>query len=167
MPSYAGKNDGEGASKIKGYITIESSVGDMQNGVDTEITIPFEKDYTLHVKNTEGDLKVEKISQNVQTTLGTLDYKIKVSSENGTSDVVTLKETPDQVAMIKDTLTIDPAVGEGYGLLEDGTIKLPPDGWGGHIYHYLFRKDHRNPDRQQFCHGNQYGNRVLQRLRRN
>lgn len=97
LPSYAGKNDGEGASKIKGYITIESSVSDMQNGDDTEITIPFEKDYTLHVKNTEGDLKVEKISQNVQTTLGTLDYKIKVSSENGTSDVVTLKETPDQV----------------------------------------------------------------------
>lgn len=86
-------------SKIVGHIAFESSVKDMGGSAGGDITIPFEKDYILHVKNTSGDLTVTKTSKNVVSTDGTLDYEITVSSVGGTGDKVTLNDVMTNVAM--------------------------------------------------------------------
>lgn len=116
-----------GGSPIEGHIAFESSVKAMGGEAGSEISIPFKQGYTLHVKNTSGDLTVMKTSENVVATDGTLDYKITVSSEHGTADKVILKDVMTNVAMVEGTLTVKDANGNdvSYTKLDDGSYQLP------------------------------------------
>lgn len=116
-----------GGSPIIGHIAFESSVEAMGGQAGSEIPIPFKEGCTLHVKNTTGDLKVEKTSKNVVASDGTLDYEITVSSEHGTGEKVILEDIMTNVAMVEGTLTVKDQNGNDveYTKLEDGRYELP------------------------------------------
>lgn len=114
-------------SAIVGHIAFESSVEAIGGKAGEDIVIPFQEDCTLHVKNASGDLRVEKVSKNVVASDGTLDYEITISSEHGTGEKVILEDVMENVAMVKDTLTVKDASGNDveYAALEDGRYELP------------------------------------------
>ena len=88
---YAAKN---ATSPILGHISFSASVENI--GVDedgtTRITFKDGIEIPVTVKDTEGDLTVEKTSSNVNITAGTVDYEIIVRSAHGTLDNVTLTD---------------------------------------------------------------------------
>lgn len=89
--SYAQENV---TSPIFGHISFSASVENIGSGGEGTTTVTFKDgiDIPIQVRDTEGDLSVEKKSSNVNVTAGTLDYEIVVSSQNGTLDVVTLTD---------------------------------------------------------------------------
>lgn len=84
--------EGNAEKVIQGHISFRSTAKALQRDEDDENNVTFEDGLVIHIKETDGDLDVEKVSENVDTVGGTLDYKITVSSVHGTSTPVTLTD---------------------------------------------------------------------------
>ncbi len=113
-------------SPITGHVYFESSVEAMGGSEGGEIIIPFKEEVTLHVKNTVGDLTVDKESYNVKPTEGTLEYKIVVSSKHGTGQDVILEDVLEHAKIDGDISVVDKAGKKvNWTKREDGKYVLP------------------------------------------
>ena len=126
--------EGNAENAIQGHISFHSTANALQRDDDNENNVTFEDGLVIHIKETDGDLDVEKVSENVDTVGGTLDYKITVSSEHGTSTPVILTDVMTN-ANLNSGLTVKRTRG---GETTELTPAADPDGsLGEEDYRYL------------------------------
>ncbi len=91
---YVEKNQNQ---KIVGGFQYQMEVKDLNIGDDDKVELGFSNPIHIHIKDRyseTGDLQVEKSHiDNVDLTNGTVTFKIKVWSENGTGSTVELSDT--------------------------------------------------------------------------
>ncbi|WP_418752092.1 SpaA isopeptide-forming pilin-related protein [Frisingicoccus sp.] len=103
--------DNQNGNQIKGSIFFQSYVNNITKENDGSIKLPFKDSLEVNVQvkdngKTTEDLKVEKSTSDVNQTDGTVKYTIKVTSQNGTGDSVTLQDVMDQMAVKGGTFTV-------------------------------------------------------------
>ena len=100
--TYVTKN--AGGTSIQGYVSFDSKVSQITDKTDTKIELSFTDTKTVefYVPDPDKDksnLKVEKAATRVDETTGTIEYKITVSSQYGTSKEVTVTDVMEYVGL--------------------------------------------------------------------
>lgn len=108
---YVTGNSEQGMS-IDGKIIFNSSVDQIKKEDDGSVKLPFkdgvEVEFNVEDNGQETeDLQVTKSQSEIDPSTGTVKYTIKVSSENGTSDSIILKDVMNQLALENGTFTVE------------------------------------------------------------
>ena len=91
---------GNTTSPINGHISFESSVNNIKGADDGKVDLEFNDKTSVTITIIDqNDLKVQKESSNVNQEEGTVDYKITVTSTDGTSEKVTLKDIMTNIGL--------------------------------------------------------------------